>query len=242
MAIAASWQSRHSGNRAIRAHGDHLDVPPRRRVIELGAARGRSAVIELGRELENAVVTHGLSYAAVGRDVGLSGWQVARVARGEARHLTIVQASELLASVGLDLSIRWYPTGRPLRDAAHVALLGRLRGRLHPSLEWRLEVPLQIAGDLRAWDARIDGPTWQIGVEAELRLRDAQAVQRRLALKLRDSGLGAAILLVADTRHNRAALRELAPTLAPMFPLAGRRALELLGAGIDPGASSLVVL
>ena len=48
--------------------------------------------------------------------------------------------------------------------------------------------------------------------------------------------------LVADTHHNRAVLRELGPTFAAMFPMGGRMALASLRAGVDPGASALVVL
>ena len=69
--------------------------------------------------------------------------------------------------------------------------------------------------DQRAWDAVIttvaqagDGRPRRclIGVEAETRLRDLQALQRRLALKRRDGGVDRVILLVADTRSNRAIL------------------------------------
>jgi hypothetical protein len=210
--------------------------------VELGGIRGRAAVANLGRELDDAIQNLGLSYAAIGRDVGLSSWQVARVARGKAPQLTIVQASELFASVGQELSIRPYPTGQPLRDVAHLALLERLRRVLHSTLHWRTEVPVTVAGDLRAWDAVIYGTEWQSAVEAEVRLRDIQAIERRVALKQRDGSMPAIVLLVAHTRHNRAVLRSHGSALAPSFPLPGRRALELLRAGVNPGASSLIVL
>jgi hypothetical protein len=157
-------------------------------------------VAYVGRELTDGIRNQGLSYAAVGRDVGLSGVQVGRVARGMAPDLTIVQASELLASIGQELSIRAYPTGRPLRDRPQLALLDRLRAHLHSSLAWRAEVPVTGPPDLRAWDAVIVGPTWRRPVEAESRLGDVQALERRLALKQRDGNMDQVILLVADTR------------------------------------------
>jgi len=40
----------------------------------------------------------------------------------------------LHALVGLDLSVKSYAGGSPLRDRAHAALLARLRARLHPRL------------------------------------------------------------------------------------------------------------
>src|SRR4029453_8828733 len=110
---------------------------------------------------------------------------------------------------GLGLSNKAYPTGDPIRDRAQLALLERLRGRLHPSLRWRTEVPLPREGDLRAWDAEIRGPPparWRMRVEAETRITDGQALERKLGLKVRDDPGGHLILLVADTRANRRAL------------------------------------
>lgn len=217
-------------------------MPARRRAVEVGATRGRAAVVNLGRELDGAIRSLGLSYAAVGRDIGLSGWQVARVARGEVANLKIVQASELMAAVGQELSVRAFPTGRPLRDVAHLAVLERLRRQLHPSLTWRTEVPVSTGGDLRAWDATISASRWLAAVEAEVRLGDFQALDRRIALKQRDSSIELVILLVANTRHNRAILASHGESLAASFPFPGRRALELLRAGAAPEASAIVVI
>jgi hypothetical protein len=199
-------------------------------------------VAYIGRELTDGIRNQGLSYAAVGRDVGLSGVQVGRVARGMAPDLTILQASELLASIGQELSIRAYPTGRPLRDRPQLALLDRLRARLHSSLAWRSEVPVTGPPDLRAWDAVIVGLTWRRPIEAESRLGDVQALERRVALKQRDGNMDQVIVLVADTRHNRTVLRSLGAALTGQFPFPGRRALELLAVGVPPDASSVILL
>ena len=141
------------------------------------------------------------------------------------------------------------PAGDPIRDAAHAALLERLRGRLHSSLIWRTEVPLPRPGDLRAWDALIRGFAGSdrgrsaVGaVEAETHPTDSQALDWKLALKERDGGTDWVLLLVADTRHNRAFLHGPGATLRMRFPLDGRRALELLAAGVDPGTNAIVLL
>ena len=97
-------------------------------------------------------------------------------------------------------------------------------------------------GNLRAWDAVVSGPTWRIGIEAETRLRDYQALQRRIALKQRDGSMGIVLLLVANTRHNRSAIRLLGQATTSSFPLPGHRALQFLTAGANPEASSLVLL
>ena len=111
------------------------------------------------------------------------------------------------AVLGLELSLKAYPAGHPLRDAAHVALLDRLRARLSPRLTWRSEVPLANASDRRAWDACIWASGLVIGVEVETRIRDLQAIERRLALKKRDGAVASVLLLLADTRWNRSMVR-----------------------------------
>ena len=200
----------------------------------------------MAHELRDAIQSHGLSYVDVGMDVGLSGSQVSRVARGLSPDLSIVQAAKLLAAVGLEVSIRAYPTGRPLRDRAHLELLERLRHRLHGSLTWRTEVPVTRSGgggtDLRAWDAVISGGDWSIAVEAETRIGDVQALQRRIELKRRDGAIDHVLLLVRHTRHNATVLRSVEPTFSTSFPLPGRRALELLIAGVELGSSSIVLI
>ena len=210
--------------------------------MDLGTARGRKAVAELAREFELARLNYGLSYAEVGRAVGLSDSQVGRIARGRSPSLTIEQASRLLAAVGLELSIRAYPKGQPVRDGAHLGLLEALRSRLHPSLRWRTEVPLPIVGDLRAWDAIVGGRGWELAIEAETRPPDLQALDRRLALKQRDGGVDQVVLLLSDTRHNHELVRGNDPWVASRFPVPGRRALELLAAAASPGGSAIVFL
>jgi hypothetical protein len=104
---------------------------------------------------------------------------------------------------------------------------------------------LPIERDLRAWDADIRGtyPTpWRARVEAETKLSDGQAFERRLTLKHRDDPDGHLILLISDTRANRAALRSLRDGLAELVPLGGREVLAALGTGRDPGGSGIVIL
>lgn len=152
--------------------------------------------------------------------------------------------SAYCAVVGLDLSIRTYPAGDPIRDRAQLALLERLRVRLHPSLRWRTEVPLPIEGDLRAWDAEIRAPPptrWRARVEAETRIADGQALERRLSLKIRDDPGGHLILLVSDTRSNRAAMRLIRDGLRELLPLDSRDVLAALGRGTEPPNSGIVI-
>ncbi len=217
-------------------------MPRRPVVVERGHTRGLELTALLQRELRDARHDRGLSQGSVAAALGVDRSWVSRVERGRIDDIGIIAASELLAAVGLDLSVRAYPSSGPLRDAAHAALLDRFHARLHRSLDWATEVPLPLVGDMRAWDALIRGPGWRCGVEAETRPRDLQALERRLALKMRDGAVNILVLLLLDSRYNRALVREHADALHERFPVPGLRALELLGAGVSPGGSSLILL
>ena len=193
-------------------------------------------------DVRDARVAAGLSLRDVGAAVGMSHTQVARFERGDARASPIEFVSACCAVVGLELSLRTYPAGDALRDRAHAALLERLRRALHPTLGWRTEVPLARDGDLRAWDAEIRGLGWRAHVEAETRLADSQALERRLSLKHRDGGGGTLILLVADTRANRTALLTVRPAVRELLPLDARSILGALRAGTEPPENGIVVL
>lgn len=158
------------------------------------------------------------------------------------RNVSVMLLATIAAVLGLDLSAKLYPTENPLRDRGHVALLERLRARVHRSFTWRSEVPMGPAGDMRAWDAKLGGAGVRIGVEAETRLLDAQTVARRIALKRRDGDVDHVLLVVADTRANALALRAFGDLLAADFPIAGMRALDALEHGRDPGGSAVIVI
>ena len=97
-------------------------------------------------------------------------------------------------------------------------------------------------GDPRAWDALISAGRFRVGVEAETRLRDVQAVTRRVALKKRDSEVERVILLLRGSRWNRQVVRLAGDSLAAMFPVPGAVALDALRAGRDPGGDAVILL
>jgi transcriptional regulator with XRE-family HTH domain len=214
----------------------------RERAIDLGAARAREVLSRLPAEARKARLDSGLGQDVVAGALGISVAQYSRIERGLSPDLAIATAVRLFAVLGLDLSIRAYPAGDPIHDAAQVALLERLHVLCHRSIIWRTEVPFPFSGDLRAWDATAVCPAFRAGVEAETRIRDVQALDRRLALKERDGGMDRLLLLVLDSRANRSALRAGGSQLSLRFPVAGSRALELLGAGVDPGGNALILL
>lgn len=214
----------------------------RERPVDAGAARAREILARLPAEARNARLGLGLSQLDVATALGISRSQYSRIERGHSSDLSISMATRLFAVLGFELAVRPYPSGDPIRDAAHAALLERLHLMCHRSLVWRTEVPLPIPGDPRAWDATIRGELFRAGVEGETRFRDLQALDRRLALKERDGGLDRLILLVLDTRSNRDAIRAHVSWVHDRFPIPGGKALELLRAGLDPGGNALILI
>jgi hypothetical protein len=171
--------------------------------------------------------------------------QLWRFEHGQLERIVVADLGAWLAVVGLRLSLKAYPAGDPIRDRAHIALLERFRARLHPDPRWQIEVPLPIERDLRAWDAVISHrgeQSWRVRVEAETKLVDLQAVERKLTLKVRDDPYGRVVLLVADTAGNRRALRSARDGLRELLSLDTRRVLSALGEGREPEGNGIVIL
>ena len=207
-----------------------------------GTRRGRQHLLTLGSEIRAAREGAGLSQMAVARAAGMSHAEVSRIERGAAPWLSIVEASELCAVVGLDLWLRAYAGADPLRDAGHVGLLRRFIASVGPGLRVRTEVPLPRVGDQRAWDATIGDSREAVGVEAETRLRDAQAFERRVALKRRDSAIDRVVIVLADSRANRSALHAIRSAWRTDYPLDTEEILGALTLGRLPPAGGVIVI
>ena len=211
------------------------------RLLSIGQRRGERLVRELADAVREARIGLGVSLTRLAELVGFSRSKLWRIENGLTRKLDLVEAAQLCQVLGLDLSVRTFPTGAPIRDAGHVRLIDRF-ARATPSMAWTREHPIPISGDLRAWDlfGRLDGHN--IGVAAETKFRDEQALIRREHAKMRDAGVDRLILLIADTKANRATLREIRESLRAEFPLDGRQILTALNAGRDPGDSGIVLM
>ena len=212
----------------------------RERRLDRAARLVRRALAMIGEEFREVRIQAGLSQRELGARVGLSHAEIGRIERGLAPHVAYQTLVNIAAVLGLDLPLRAYPNGDPVRDAPQLKVLARFRTLLPATLRHRTEVPLGIPGDLRAWDEVIDGPGWSLPVEAEARIRDTQALRRKLALKCRDAGVDRMLLVVADTRHNRHVLRLAAADFAEAFPVRGRDAVAALRRGERPSGSAIV--
>jgi hypothetical protein len=154
----------------------------------------------------------------------------------------ILVAAHVARVVGLDLTLKCYPAGGSLRDVAHIRLVRRLLEQVPASVEQRLEAPINLPGDQRAWDALLTVGGVRVGVAAETRLRDVQALLRREQAKARDDGVSHLILLLAATRSNRRSLAEAGSLLSAQLPLDTRQLLAALRRGRAPVASGIALL
>ena len=203
--------------------------------------RAHRLLMDAGRELRAVRVNRGLSQRAIAAATGIEQAELSRVERGLRPGVTVRSLTRIGAAVGVDLSLRLFPGGEPVRNAAHARLLARFRqliGDRH--WRWGAEVPLPIPGDRRAWDRLLTGPEVRIGVEGETRPTDMQELQRRLALKKRDGGVDRVILVMPNSEWCRRLLRLNDMTSA--FPVAARIALRALRDGRDPGGDAVILV
>ena len=213
----------------------------RGRRVDRARARGAAASQLVLAELRAARRDRNVSGAAIAAVLGWSPSRYSRFERGLTDDVAIAEATVALDAVGLDLSVRVYRGGLPIRDGAHAKLIERLRARCHTSVRLMTEVPLP-TDDRRAWDVCLVGRSWRHMVEVETRPNDRQALERRIALKARDGAVGGVSLVLLDSRHNRDFVRIHGAVLTERFPVPASVALAALRAGVDPGTGSLIVL
>jgi len=225
----------------IRRPQQNCGVTAKQRARDRGHRLGLRLLGTVGEELRGARITSGTSQSDVGRLARVSRSTEARYESGHYEGATILGAAELLAVVGLGLAVSTYPLGDPPRDRRHIALGASVLAHVRPPLAWRTEVPLPNPGDARSWDATITGQRNRTGVEFVRVLADIQAISRRIALKRRDGGVDFLLVVIADTKANRAVLRE-SPTFLPELPrLLPSVAFEALEAGRHPGDGVVLV-
>ena len=216
-------------------------MPAHERARDRGRRNAEREWARLAAELRDARLAAGLSQRHVAQSVGLTQSALSRTEQGSRLPARFEELAVHAAALGLRLSVKVYPEGVPVRDAAQLHLLERFRSRLDPGFRWKTEVMVGGYGDLRAWDGVILGQR-RVGVDAETRLHDIQSVQRRVESKWRDSGVDLVVLLVASTHRNRAVLREHRQALASTFPLDTAGVMRALRSGEIPPASGIVIL
>ena len=214
----------------------------RQRRTEEAARASRRSRMELGGELREARLSAGLTLAACAVRLGWSRQRWARIEQARCQRFAVDDLHRMAAVLGLAVNVRCYPVGPPLRDIGQLAVIARLRPRLASTWKVRLEAPLPIAGDRRAFDLLPELRTITIAVEVMTRLRDVQAQLRTVNLKWRDGRATRLVIVIAATHLNRRALGGANRVLDDDFPLGTRAILAAFAAGRDPGANGIVLL
>ena len=190
--------------------------------------------IRTARSLANA------SMKAVALEVGWSESRYRRFESGETA-ITIGDVAAVASVLGLQLGAGLHPVGDGLVDRGHQALLKRFRGLLAPPIRVASEVPLIRTG-ARSWDLLLRIGAQLVGVEAETRVRDAQALVRKIRVRERDGGADAILVVLSDSAHNRAVSTELREMLGPSYATSPRAILAALRAGRPlPGSGVILV-
>ena len=203
----------------------------------------RQLRIDGGAELREIRVGAGLSLDDVGAAIGMSGSEVGRIERGLIEDVSVRNLDRIAHASGHHLSLKLYPaddliprcrTGAPARAAPRAApSVTRLAYR--GAAPWRHQ-PQRLG---RCGQIKSD----RTAIDAETRIRDSQALTRRLELKFeRDRTVARLVVLVADTRNNRRALELIREGMREAFPLDTREILAAFARGELPAAGGIVVL
>lgn len=215
-------------------------MPVRMDSIDESSRRARRRLTDLLRDLRNARLAAGLSQRSVGANLGCSRQLIGHLEAGRVANPGVLLLCRYGAVVGIDVSIRGFPAGSPLRDAGQLRLLARFRSLCPEAWRFRTEAP--VGGDRRAFDAVLSRGHAQVAIECITRLTDAQAQVRAALLKAEAAEVPRIVLVLADTRWNRAAVRDAAPTLRPAFPLDRRGLIRSLRAGRMPTGNGVVLV
>jgi len=197
---------------------------------------------EVGDQLRTGRHILGITQTALGAVIGVSQSEISRRELGRSRRLTGAQLAVHAAGVGLKVSVKLWPIGGGVRDAAQARYIAAFVARVGRPWKVTLEAPLPIAGDLRAVDVLLTAGGVRIAVEVITRLADLQAQVRAAQAKARDIGATRLILAIAGTHANRHALIAVRASLIASFDLDSRRLMADLAAGRDPGRDGMVLI
>ena len=197
---------------------------------------------ETGDQLRTARIVIGISQAQLGAAIGVSQTEISRRERGRSRLVIGESLAVHAAAVGMKVSVKLWPVGGGIRDAAQARFVAAFVVRVGRLWRVALEAPIPVPGDLRAVDVVLSRGDVRIAVEVVTRVADVQAQIRAAQLKARDIGATRLILAVAGTHANRRELAAVSTTVVGAFDLNTRRLMTELAAGRDPGRDGIVIL
>lgn len=215
-------------------------IPVRRAAI----ARRRDLERAVASELRRLRLDSGLSQRAVARAIGIHHSHIAAIEAGDDAP-SLDTLARLSTALGMDVSIRFYPSARPrLRDHVQARMIEGVLRAVHPRWRPHLEVPVYrpVRGvvDLALADARVG----QVAVSehhSELRAADQQLRWAQLKAEAiasaRNWPFGMAedaqidvprLLFLRNTERNRRTVTELAATFAAAYPASTGQTVDAL--------------
>lgn len=215
----------------------------RRRRPRPGRDRAAWQAANIGREIRLARVTLALSRRELDRRAGVALSTVSRIERGDPG----VQLDTLIAvgaAIGLDVVVKAYPGATPeLRDTGQLRIAELLCGEAHAGWRPHLELPAGEHG--RAADLVFMRPDEILHIEIERSATDYQAQYRAAAAKrewlaARHARPVRLVLVVEDTRRNRAAVRAHQEVIRKALPAGSRDVLAALRKGEPLGRDGLL--
>ena len=162
----------------------------------------------------------GLSQEAIGEAMGVSHSRVGRFERGERGALTRISWVPTSRLLGMDLSLRAYPSADPLRDGASARCSSGCAARSTRRSAGGRKSPSPFRVTCGRGTRKFDRPT-DPGASGSKPRCGSPTARRSSAgsrCKLRDGGEGHLLLLVADTRANRLAMPSLVVALQDAAP------------------------
>lgn len=235
---------RFSGNGQSRAFVHPRNVPTSETRAIRGRRRGRSLAARTVNELRDRRQLLGISQSQLASELGVGQATIARI-EAEQVDLEITRAAQIASVLGLELSVGLHEIGDPIRDKGHQAL-GR-RFDAIPSSAWRsaAEVLLPNTGDRRSWDRVLrltKEPGQIVGAELETRIRDIQALVRRMRERERDGGVHEILIVLSNSATNRTLVHELRTALGDRYASAPRAILGALRLGRAVPGSGVLLL
>lgn len=232
---------------------DHPRQSPPERNAPVGTKetplqRGRRRGSEITRaticRLRDARIAEGVSQAALARQVELTQAYMSLFERNELSDLGLIRLAEVASILGLEPALSLHPIGPPLRDKGHEALIKRFLNILSSAWKVTREVPFPNEGDPRWWDAllKLETDPTLVGLEAETRIRDLQALTRRMRGRAKDGGADAIVIALSDTRTNREIVSDFRAALGPEFAGSPAAIVRALQEGVRPPGSGVLLL
>lgn len=199
---------------------------------------------QVGSDIETSRLSLAMTIEEVARHAMVAPSTVVRVCNGDGGvHLDTLCA--VADSVGLKISVKAFPGRQPsLRDSGQLRIAEYLVALAHPSLHPSLELPV---GDPfgRAADLVFFGPEEIMHKEIERRLPDFQAPYRaatvkRDALQARHARPVRLVMVIEDTRRNRALVAPHAELIRTALPAASFDVLRSVRSGTPLGRDGLL--